>query len=328
LLAYTHAVEELVHDLRAELRSFDAYTGWLSGFDDPLSEMAFELDDLASWVAHVAWAFATAGAAGDLMTDRVVAVDANAVDFVLGRADWHPSSHLRAGANGEWLRAVEPQCGVFAGAGYRGSGFLVGRDGRSYPLVAPYVERGGVRYDADDGVEPGATSVDDLDGRDPGWTTIDEVIGVERWRDVGSFDRVMAGVGSTVAGRPFGSSERDVAELVIRPGMAPYFTDALDRPPPEPAPPAYLSPYPSHSRASGVADSLSIAVDGLGGAIDADQGSFAAFDVAFQVNADGRTRALYKRVYVGFDDDGTARPQSVWVTGPETNDHTAINYAP
>ena len=48
----------------------------------------------------------------------------------------------------------------------------------------------------------------------------------------------------------------------------------------------------------------------------------------FQQNADGRVRALYKRVYVAFDDDGKPYAESVWVIGPENNDHVVINYAP
>jgi hypothetical protein len=197
-----------------------------------------------------------------------------------------------------------------------------------YPLVAPHVVRRGVRYDADDGVRPGAPSVIDLDGRDPGWTTIDELTGVEQWRpDPGILARVFMGIGATAGGRLDGSSEREVAQLVVTPGMAPYFGTVPERPATEPAPPAYMSPYPAHNGSAGLADSVALAIDGVGGAVNADRGSYAAYDIVFQQNADGRTRALYKRVYVGFDDRGVAQPESVWVTGPDANDHVLINYA-
>ena len=75
-------------------------------------------------------------------------------------------------------------------------------------------------------------------------------------------------------------------------------------------------------------NALTIGTDFAAGVFMADQGSHAAYDVTFQQNADGRRRALYKRVYVGFDDEGKPYPESVWVTGAETNDHVLINYAP
>src|SRR5581483_4345006 len=126
--------------------------------------------------------------------------------------------HVRAGGRGEWLRAFDERCRSFTDAGYRGGGFIVGPDGRTYPLVAPFVVRDGREYQADDELRPGAPSVLDLDGRDPGWTTIDEHIGIERWRDApDTWARVWSAIGSTVGGRPNGSDQRDVEALVIVP---------------------------------------------------------------------------------------------------------------
>jgi hypothetical protein len=205
------------------------------------------------------------------------------------------------------------------------------------------VERDRVVYNADNARLANQPSVLDLDGRDPGWTTIYEKIGVERWRDAPDvLGRVLSGFGSTVGGRPNGSSERDVRQLMLRPGMAPMFRSKPDRSPEEPTPPPYMVPaapdfappdwpdtmYPGANTGTAVANGVPILIEGVGGAVMADSGSHAAYDVTFQKNTDGRTRALYRRVFVGFDDAGNAHPRSVWVRGPENNDHVVINYAP
>lgn len=353
LVEYARETDDAVWQLRNELRNFDLaiemyllVAGGLFrmiGYADPIWDAAFELEDMASWVSHVGWAFAIAGAAGDSTTSAIVAADPGAVDHWLNPIDWNPAKHLRGGQAGDWLRALDPQCRGYTDAGYRGSGFIVGPDGRSFPLVAPHVIRDGKEYQADDGVEPGQLSVLQLDGRDPGWRTIYEKIGVERWRDAPDLGgRILSGIGSTVAGRPNGSSKSDVEQLFVMPGMAPSFGSVPERPTSESTPPPYMVPnapnfappgqpdtmYPGANARSAAASGAPILIEGLGGALMADQGSHAAFDIMFQQNANGRLRALYKRVYVGFDDKGKPYADSVWVTGPENNDHILINYAP
>jgi hypothetical protein len=299
---------------------------------------------VASWTAHVAWAFAVAGGSGDPNVAMVVTAEAHRVDDWLRSAEWIPTRNIRAATPDEWFAAaIGPNCHMFGEDRYDGKGFIVGPDGRQYPLVAPRVERDRVVYHADNARLPNQPSVLDLDGRDPGWTTIYEKIGVERWRDAPDvLGGALSSFGSTVAGRPNGSSESDVRQLMLRPGMAPMFRTRPDRSPEEPTPPPYMVPaapdfappgrpdtmYPGANAGTAVANGVPILIEGIGGAVMADLGSHAAYDVAFQTNADGRTRALYRRVFVGFDDQGRAYPQSVWVTGPENNDHVLIKYAP
>jgi hypothetical protein len=183
----------------------------------------------------------------------------------------------------------------------------------------------------------------DLDGRDPGWVTVGEKLGVERWRgapDTG--ERILSAIGSTVAGRPLGSDRVDVESVTLLPGRAPTFGAVPDRPvdaaPPsyaEPRAPEYAPPrqpdttYPGANTgviAAGLGGAPTV-IEGVGGGVLADQGSFARFDIVLQENADGRVRALYKRVYVGTDDAGRPYADSVWVTGPEPNDVVPINYS-
>ena len=354
LVEYARETGDAVWQLRGALHDFDiaaeAYELIAGGifrlarYGDALWDAAFELEDLAGWVAHVGWAFAVAGAGGDATATAVMTTSAMAVDAWLEPVEWSPAKHLRSGAPGEWLRALDPTCHGFGDAGYSGGGFVVGPDGRTYPLVAPYVTRDGVVYQADDGLVPGARSVLDLDGRDPGWTTIYEKIGVERWgSDAPNLvTRLLTGIGSTVAGRPNGSSRSDVEALHLVPGMAPTFGAVPDRPATEPAPPPYMQPseppysppaqpgtvYPGSNSQAGKANAVSEGVDLAGGFFMSDLGRHAAYDITFQQNATGQVRALYKRVYVGFDDAGDPYADSVWVIGPENNDHVLINYAP
>jgi hypothetical protein len=354
LVAYARDADEIGRLLRNELHFFDAVVQWCLlrtsnairalWFDDPLWGTAAAIDDLASWTAHVAWSFAIAGGSGDPTVAMVVTAEARTVDDWLCSAEWKPTENIRAAKSSEWLAAaIGPNCHMFGEDRYDGKGFLVGPDGRLYALVAPHVERDRVVYHSDNARLPNQPSVLDLDGREPGWTTIYEKIGVERWRDAPDvLGRVLSGFGGTVGGRPNGSSERDVRQLMVRPGMAPMFRTRPDRSPEEPTPPPYMVPaapdfappdrpdtmYPGANAGTAMANAVPVLIEGLGGAVMADLGSHAAYDVTFQKNTDGRTRALYRRVFVGYDDTGNAQPKSVWVTGPENNDHVLINYAP
>lgn len=356
LIDYGRDALDIRYRLSAELEEFDlamrSYVRASGGFLAILRMFRYahdmwtavsELEDLAGWVGHVGWAFAVAGAGGDTTTRAAVRADRKDVDALLGPADWTPGAHVRPGAPGDWLRAVNPSCIASGGAGYRGSGFIVGPDGRSYPLVAPWVVRDGVEYHADDGSPPGGPRVLELDGRDPGWTTIFRHVGVERWREEPSaFERLWIGVGATVGGRLKGSTQSDVEQLVVPLGAAPYFAPAPgpSRPSTEPSPPPYMVPtapdyapparpdttYPGNNRAGAVSNAVPIAIDAMLGATSADQGSHAAYDVMFQQNEDGRVRALYRRVYVGFDENGRAYAQSLWIYGPEQTERVVINY--
>jgi hypothetical protein len=357
LLEYTRDTGDVIVQLRSELVALDVaveeflfasggLVGWFKElcYHDPIWNAVVDLDEIASWVAHVAWAFAMAGGGGDINSTDLVTTTTLAIAAKLEPLEWNPSRHLRGAQPGEWLRAFNPLCrGYGPGVGYRGSGFIEGPDGRLYPLVAPYVTRDGVEYHADDGLVPGQPSVLELDGRDPGWTTLWEDVGVERWREEpGFWQKVFIGVGSTVGGLPAGSTQSDVEQLVLMPGLEPYFGVAPEQPSTEPTPPPYMVPnapefapprqpdtmYPGNTAPVAGASGAAMLSQTVAGGLLSDLGSFDAYDVVFQQNAAGEVRALYKRVYVGFDDAGQPYADSVWVTGPENNDHVLINYAP
>ncbi|GEM_PF-5547181 len=352
---YAAAAEtaELASALRAALAALDGSAelvllsarGFWSAlaWRDPLWSLVDAVDDLSLFVAAVGRAFERAG---DGTATHVVTTGAAAIDGWLQASAWLPADHLHAAREGEWGTAVfGTRCASWPDAGYLGTGFVVGPDGRRYPLVAPWVTRGGVVYQADDGVLPGRPNVLDLDGRDPGWTTLYERTGIERWRAAPDLaERTLIGIGATAAGAPMGSTEADVQTVTIVPGRAPVLgaspgagaPSAVSPPAYEPDRPEYPPPnapdvaYP-RGQDSLVANGAALAplfIDGLGGAVFADLGSHDAYDIAFQQNVDGRVRAVYRRVFVGTDAGGDPVLQSVYVTGPERNDQVAITYAP
>ncbi|HEY2815454.1 MAG TPA: hypothetical protein VGJ03_18475 [Acidimicrobiales bacterium] len=338
LIAFDNTVESFVfraHGLFAALT-----------WTDPLWSVVRALEDLADTVAAIAMAFEAAGGRGASGRSDLISSDAATIDRWVTSASWRPTNNLQPGMAGAWAAAaLGAYCHSQGDAGYDGSGFLIGPDGRSYPLVAPHVTRDGHRVNADDHLVAGQPSVLDLDGRDPGWSTIYEQIGVERWRDEpGVGGRLLAAIGSTAAGPPTGSTEQDVDAVAIAPGQAPTLRRQLTPTPvPQPSPPVYapnapVVPPPNvpdvlypNGQTSIAANGMNIGpvvIDGLIGFAHADLGSHDAYDVVFQSNRDGRIRALYRRVFVGFDDSGDAELDSVYVTGPERNDQVPIVYAP
>ena len=103
---------------------------------------------------------------------------------------------------------------------------------------------------------------------------------------------------------------------------------AMAPPVPPPNKPDLEYPLGQTSVAAGAMNLAPVVLDGLAGAAHADLGSYDAYDIVFQENSDGRIRALYQRVFVGFDASGEAELSSVYVTGPERNDQVPIEYAP
>jgi hypothetical protein len=327
LTAYAHEAAAIADALRRELSIFDADVPG----SDPLWNVASMLADLASWTGEVGWAFAIAGGGPDAPEMRAaVSVPVAQVNGWLNNEQWTPTGKLGVGDPSAWaLAAFGASCTAYANGGYAGkAGFIIGPDGKQYPLVAPWVQRGDERFQADDGLAPGAPSVLDLDGHDPGWTTVFERIGVERWRDdPGFWGRALTAAGSTAVGPPTGSAEQDVQRLVLAPGMAPTFIAVGAPAPPIPPGPAQTNAPVEYSNQD-AANAAVVGVDFLAGAVNADAGSYDAYDVMFQTNTDGRTRALYRRVFVGYDDSGEPYTTSVWITGPERNDQVPITYAP
>lgn len=292
---------------------------------DELAGAVMLLEDLHAFVARVADAFAAAGTAG---ADGVIRTSDDRI--AVGPVEWTPIGQVYEDTYQRWYDAVwrgKDRCN--SSFGYLGhNGFIIGPDGRRYPLVAPFVERDGVRYQAD-GTNHVGPSVLDLAGNDPGWRTVEVRSGVERHREEPSvFERVMVGVGTGVAGYEPRSRLGDVQRVTLRPGEEPTFQEQPVARPGGPDPIALdNTPVP------GVAPNLVLLAPAAGdlvvGALSADEGAHDAYQVVFQENDDGRVRALYTRVDVTPPD--AKRPwwelTGSYVTGDDINaDRTIIRY--
>ena len=183
-----------------------------------LLRLAMQARAIGEFAHTIGAAFAEAGGAD---AHGVVQADACAVDIAAARG-WRPRRALAAMTNAAWWRAVWRDRCDGGTSFYGGAGSAIrGPDGRLYPLVAPSIMRDGRVYNADWGRE-GQPRVGDLFGADPGWHVVDVETGVERHRDAPSlFERLMIGVGATVAGPPLASSEADVELVVLEPGRRP-----------------------------------------------------------------------------------------------------------
>ena len=154
---------------------------------------------------------------------------------------WDPIAELRPGRPGEWAAAVlpagtslanglPPGLTVFANAsGYDGDGFLAGPDGRSYPLVVPWVAdvQDGGRYTADELAAPGA-DLDTLDGRDPGWHTLGTRVGltsIGSAAGIGTHAAVLAGGFAGLQPKSSNAQPAWLQNLTLSPTGEPTLTD-------------------------------------------------------------------------------------------------------
>lgn len=196
-------------------------------------------------------------------------------------------------------------------SGYLQGGALVGPDGDTYEVVAPYAVIDGESYNADWG-EPEGPAIGDLMGADPGWTTVSVESGFGQAGDGPSGASqaivILGGLAGapydayySVAGRP---AEAEVyAGLQVDASFAPVaFGDARARPagvPPDPEDP--------NIEPSTALNALTLVNQGLTG-IDAAQSINDADNVAYaaeyQVNDDGRRRVMIHTYQLSTDDEG------------------------
>ena len=122
--------------------------------------------------------------------------------------DWSPVGKFVAGSSMAWSAAVfapnllscTPGPGTTGSSGYLGSGFLIGPDGRKYPLVEPYVtgpDGKPINADVAASTEHDVTT---LDGRDPGWHDLGTVVGSDKFGTVGTTTKILAGLGVAAGG--------------------------------------------------------------------------------------------------------------------------------
>lgn len=256
---------------------------------------------------------------------------------------WDPATMLRPLPLATWRRAVVPAGSsldvglppgrtVMAPAGhYTGGGAITGPDGRSYPLVVPWV---GVNADGRpinaDVFPEGESDVRILDGRDGGWHTLGVVAGRGSFgEEVGRLTKAAAGVGIAAGGvapltraqpawldhmtlgpsghptlveKPTDLYSPTARGRGIREGPAPYeplVRDGLGRLG-QAYEPAMPDRFPTAVRGANV---TGLGIDAARGLVEAqhlDDANVRTYQVTFEQNDDGRTRALM-RTYQVFD---------------------------
>lgn len=267
---------------------------------------------------------------------------------MLGNTGWDPMQSLERGDPSEWWQMMYgPAC--FTGAGsYLGAGsFIIGPDGRRYPLVVPRLMEDGKYYNANIyGVDPGEDILT-LGGADEGWTTLATRQGTTRLMEPPSgwekFFIFFAGMNPNLQPQIQPLDEGGYAMLQIGPTGVPTLMGPGKEPDPESPPQAPefhvespaivmvdgeptlvdrnapetwnreirrsgLTPntrLQTANRAASAVDLANQIGDGISLANMSDDFGVAAYQVDFQVNEDGRTRAMLRTYQIGQDQDGT-----------------------
>jgi hypothetical protein len=282
-----------------------------------------------------------------------------------------------------WIHAVAPPgCEWFTpDRGYWGGGFVVGPDGRRYPIVIPHLEVDGHVYTGGAGsgiagwIDDGSAciplgSVAELGGADPGWTMVAYRSGVERIVGAPSgSDRFLAAVaGTTGLVHPLPGNEL-LPGIVMAPERPPAFSADVDALPvveqpvfdtPLPLVPvtlfvngrvqqvradelafaprdvrraaARLGVTPPGGSGTLVAGAVDLAVpvaQGVALAANLDNQHLRAYQVIFEENADGRTRARVETFWLSAS-DGTMviHPSHLFVNADGDLAEQPIEYVP
>lgn len=243
--------------------------------------------------------------------------------------DWSPVDKFVAGSSLAWSAAVFApnllSCttgpGTTGSSGYAGGGFLIGPDGRKYPLVEPYITGPDGKTINADVAASTEHDVTTLDGRDTGWHDLGTVVGSDKFGTVGTTTKILAGLGVAAGGAgPITTAQPAwLNGLSIGHGGYAVVTDTPDSLAHSVQPgqgitevnPAYqqvttdergrttiveepANPANYGSRvvtANGVALGINV-LNGVSVAEHLDDSQIHAYQVTFQQNDDGRVRAL------------------------------------
>ncbi len=267
-------------------------------------------------VAAELLAFETGGALG---VSGVMAALWPGMGGTLPDGQWDPFASLRSGGGAGSLYPAGLNVCLPGNPHYQAGGFLVGPDGKRYPLVVPWATGpDGKRYNADV-VPTTGTGVDNLLGLDPGWQTVALMSGI------GAFGPKTGAFGkSAIFGAGlFGASVKSEGQyepgalkrLQIGPTGYPSLGDTGQEAPqvqgPPTAPentyeefvpgakgPEWTPTDPPPDVASGAVGLASGALAGAGVAEHINDSRPALNVVSLQQNSDGRTRALFRSYQV------------------------------
>lgn len=273
----------------------DVLAAGINGVDDPIVLAGVGL------VVPFTVDSATASAfVGRLSPDRRAAIDGTVIldtaGFTLGDSVVAESSDGTS-----WSSTVD----FFGGddAGYEGGGFVVGPDGREYPMVIPTVTTADGTYTADAWVAPGEPAVANLGGADDGWEVVGYASGVERVQAApGALAIVLGGIAaSTGLVRP-APPNSGLPSIVMHPNGPPSLSEE-----PPTLPTTENTPD---------ADGMSLLVaDVAVMTVNMDNQTERAYQVIFEQNDDGRIRVRVETftLWENTDGDIIINPQHLYV---------------
>jgi hypothetical protein len=225
-----------------------------------------------------------------------------------------------------------------SGAWYRQFGTLVGPDGQAYPLLVPQARdveanEDAPRWATEDWGPPDGPAVTDLLGGDPGWSTVAVERGAGRLGDdLSPLERLLVGLGGAPAANFLDANGLWPASQDVYPGTTldaefnPNFVPIGDRP--RSAGPdavdeiAGVTPVlveepsgnvryeltvpsaPSAVVMGGAAELVTQVATGMGNVRQVEDARNVGFVVEYQVNDDGRTRAIVHTHHIEIDADG------------------------
>ena len=292
------------HDVSPELQPLvdrvgaeyaDVLVAGINGVDDPTVLAGVGL--LVPFTVGRVTASAFVSRLGDARRDAIVGT------LVLDTADFTMGNSIVAQRSdgASWSSTVD-----FFGhdlAGYEGGGFVVGPDGREYPIVIPTVTTANGTFTADTWTTAGAPSVADLGGGDDGWDVIGYASGVERVQaEPGPMEVVMGGLAaSTGLVRP-APPNAGLPSIVMNPAHPPYLSEE----------PPTLPTTENVPDADGMPLLLA---DVTVMSMNMDNQTERAYQVVFEQNDDGRIRARIETfsLWENADGDLSINPQHLYV---------------
>ena len=320
LLTSAASLGSALNQFRATQPEFIAY---VPSIDCDIAIYARANNEVDLFVQRVADAFFAAdnrmGVMGPFLP-HVVTVDVSRFETILGGTNFSPLTTITGASYADWWQAVDDgSCRAGAGR-YNGGGFIMGPDGRKYPMVVPSLIVNGEEYNANGNGFVDSQNISTLGGMDKGWTTIAVVSGnFDLRKPAPLWEKILAGFGgSTGWHSPFGdAAPGDVYNglQVNLQGVPALFGPpprVMSEPPPDDNPePAErygmvmrdgrLSWQPVGTMAGTApqtaANSASLAItvlEGVDTAIHYDDASHSGYQVIYEVNDDGRRRAMVR----------------------------------
>lgn len=234
----------------------------------------------------------------------------------VGDRDW--GSPIRVLVDGEWVEY-----------GYTGGGSITGPGGAQWPIMMPYMEKDGVRYMDDAGIPREDGGLMQLDGYDPGWSSVTSYRGLNKYMDVSpsvSIAAVFAGL----------KANRVYPEAVY---VTPDGSASLTAPPPGEVEYAGTAEATSDSerlnpagaeRWNRMVGGVDLAMAGLqawntiDGAASHEQ---RPWYIDYQINEDGRRRAIVRTYQAGTTESGDPVVGSFANTFDTEGTSTEIAYA-